>query len=214
MKKVSLSGSLRGNVGKKDAKALRNQGLVPCVIYGGKEQVHFNLSEADFRTILFTPETFLIEITIDGKVFNTILKDVQYHPVGDQVIHADFYEIRPNKPVTVALPVKLTGTSPGVIQGGRLKLKIRKLKLKAMLEDIPEEIVVSIAKLKIGQSVKVKEIILPKVTMLDPAGSVVVDVKTARGLTAAELEEEEAAEAEKAEGEGAEGAPAEGENKE
>lgn len=212
MKKVSLSGSLRGNVGKKDAKALRNQGLVPCVIYGGKEQVHFNLDEADFRTILFTPETFLIEITIDGKVFKTILKDVQYHPVGDQVIHADFYEITPNKPVTVALPVKLTGTSPGVIQGGKLKLKIRKLKLKAMLEDLPEEVVVSIAKLKIGQSVKVKEINLPNVTMLDPAGSVIVDVKTARGLTAAELEEEEAAE--EAAAEGAEGAPAEGESKE
>ncbi len=207
MKKVSLSGSLRGNVGKKDAKALRNQGLVPCVIYGGQDQVHFNLSDADFRTILFTPETFLIEITIDGKVFKTILKDVQYHPVGDQVLHADFYEITANKPVTVALPVKLTGTSPGVIQGGRLKLKIRKLKLKAMLEDMPEEVVVSIAKLKIGQSVKVKDIKLPKVTILDPAGSVVVDVKTARGLTAAELEEEEAAE-------GAEGAPAEGETKE
>jgi large subunit ribosomal protein L25 len=206
MKKVSLSGSLRGNVGKKDAKALRNQGLVPCVIYGGEQQVHLNLSEADFRTILFTPETFLIEISIDGKVFKTILKDVQYHPVGDQVIHADFYEITPGKPVTVALPVRLTGTSPGVIQGGKLKLKIRKLKLKAMLDDIPEEIVLSIAKLKIGQSVKVKEINLPNVTLLDPAGSVIVDVKTARGLTAAELEEEAAEEAA--------AAPAEGENKE
>jgi large subunit ribosomal protein L25 len=211
MKKVSLSGSLRGNVGKKDAKALRNQGLVPCVIYGGQEQVHFYLSDPDFRTILFTPETFLIEITIDGKVFKTILKDVQYHPVGDQVLHADFYEISSNKPVIVSLPIKLTGTSPGVIQGGRLKLKIRKLKLKAMLEDMPEEIVLSIAKLKIGQSVKVKDIKLPNVTVLDPAGSVVVDVKTARGLTAAELEEEAA---EEAAAESSEGAPSEGENKE
>jgi large subunit ribosomal protein L25 len=191
MKKVSLSGSLRGNVGKKDAKEARNKGMVPCVIYGGKEQIHFTLEAPDFKTILFTPDTYLIEITVDGKSYQTILQDIQYHPVSDKVLHADFYEIQPGKPLTVALPVKLTGTSPGVIAGGKLNLKLRKLNVKGLLDDIPEMIELNIGKLKIGQSIKVKDVQIKKLTITDPAGSVVVDVKTARGIVAIEAEEEE-----------------------
>jgi large subunit ribosomal protein L25 len=204
MKKVSLSGSLRGNVGKKDAKEARNKGLVPCVIYGGKEQIHFSLEAPDFKTILFTPETYLIEITIDGKTHQTILKDIQYHPVSDKVLHADFYEIQPEKPLTVALPVKLTGTSPGVIAGGKLRLKLRKLTVKGLLNAIPEKIELSISKLKIGQSIKVKDVQIKNLTLVDPASSVIADVKTARGIVAIEAEEEEAGEETKPAGESSE----------
>lgn len=198
MKKVSLSGSPRENVGKKDAKEVRSQGKVPCVLYGGKEQVHFSLDASEFKTLLFTPDTFLIEITIDGKVHQTILQDIQYHPVSDKVLHADFFEIQKGKPITVALPVALTGTSPGVIQGGKMRLKIRKLKVKGLLDDIPEKIEISISKLKIGQSVKVKDVQLEKLNLVDPASAVIVDVKTARGLSAEEEEAEEAEAAEEA----------------
>jgi large subunit ribosomal protein L25 len=204
MKKVSLSGSLRGNVGKKDAKEARNKGLVPCVIYGGKEQIHFSLEAPDFKTILFTPETYLIEINIDGKTHQTILKDIQYHPVSDKVLHADFYEIQPEKPLTVALPVKLTGTSPGVIAGGKLRLKLRKLTVKGLLNAIPEKIELSISKLKIGQSIKVKDVQIKNLTLVDPASSVIADVKTARGIVAIEAEEEEAGEETKPAGESSE----------
>ncbi len=190
MKKVSLSGSLRENVGKKDAKAARYQGKVPCVIYGGKEQVHISLDEADFKPILFTPESFLIEITVDGKTYKTILKDVQYHPVGDQVLHADFYEVTHGRPVVVSLPVKLTGVSPGVLAGGKLRLKLRKVTVKALIDAIPEEIVISINKLKIGNSVKVRDLQIEGLEFVSPAGAVIVDVKTARGAGALEEEEE------------------------
>ncbi len=199
MKKVSLSGSLRENVGKKDAKAERKKGRVPCVIYGGKEQVHFSLDAIEFKPVLHTPETYLIEINIDGKPHQVILQDVQFHPVTDSILHADFLEVTNDKPITVALPVKLKGTSPGVVQGGRLQLKIRKLRLKGLLADIPEFIELDISKLDISDSIKVRDIERENLSFIDPASSVVVMVKTARGLTAEELAEEEAEEAEAAE---------------
>lgn len=196
MKKVSLSGSLRENVGKKDAKAERKKGRVPCVIYGGKEQVHFSLDAIEFKPVLYTPETYLVELVIDGKTYQTILQDVQFHPVTDSILHADFLEVWNDKPVTVALPVRLTGTSPGVVQGGKLRLKIRKLKLKGLLNDIPEFIELDINKLDIGDSIKVRDIARENLSFIDPASAVVVNVKTARGLTAEELAEEEEEEGE------------------
>jgi len=201
MKTVSLSGSLRENVGKKDAKALRNAGKVPCVLYGGKEQVHFTADAASFKPIIFTPETFLIEVDVDGKKYNAILQDVQYHPLSDKLLHADFLLVSQDKPVTVYLPVKHKGTSPGVIRGGKLNLKMNKIRVKGLIKDLPEFIMVDISKLQIGQSVKVRDLSLENISFLSPTNAVIIDVKTARGAALeGEEETEEGETTESAEG--------------
>jgi large subunit ribosomal protein L25 len=196
MKTVSLSGSLRENVGKKDAKALRNEGKVPCVLYGGKDQIHFTADAASFKPIIFTPETFLIEIDVDGKKYNTILQDVQYHPLSDKLLHADFLLAPADKPITVYLPVKHKGTSPGVIRGGKLKLKLNKVRVKGLINDLPEYIMVDISKLQIGQSIKVRDLKLENVSFLSPASAVIIDVKMSRGAASEDEEEEEGEEGE------------------
>jgi large subunit ribosomal protein L25 len=188
MKTVSLSGSLRENVGKKDAKMQRYAAKVPCVLYGGKEQIHFSTDAVNFKTIIFTPETFLIKITIGDKSYDAILKDVQYHPVEDNLLHADFYQVDSDKPVIVSLPVKAIGTSPGVIRGGKMKIKLTRLKVKGLIAAIPEYIEINISKLNVGQGFKVKDMSIPGITFLDPASNVILDVKVARGITLADEE--------------------------
>ncbi len=195
MKKVSLSGSLRENVGKKDAKKERRNGNVPCVLYGGKEQVHFSVDAFNFGKIVFTPETFLVELNIDGKAYQALLQDVQYHPVSDSALHADFLEVVEGKTIVSALPVKIVGNSPGVIAGGKLQQKIRKLKVKGLIENLPEEIKVDISMLKIGDSIKVKAVQLENIQLLDTPNSVVVMVKAGRGAAVVAGEEEAVAEA-------------------
>jgi large subunit ribosomal protein L25 len=191
MKTVSLSGSPRGNVGKKDAKQARKAGKVPCVVYGGQEQVHFYLEETDFKHILFTPETFRIKLNVDQKEHDVILQDVQYHPVTDLVLHADFYEISADRPVKVSIPVELTGTSKGVLRGGKLVMKFRKLLVKGLIGDIPDKIVVNITKLDIGGSIKISDVKVENVELLDPRNAMVVTVRTARVVAAAEEEDED-----------------------
>ncbi len=191
MKTVSLSGTLRAYVGKKDAKKLRKEGKVPCVIYGGKEQRHFFLDQKDFKKIIFTPEVFIIKIELGKESFETILQEIQYHPVSDIVLHADFLELIPGKPVTLAIPVQMEGSAPGVIKGGRLQLRLRKIRMKGLVEDMPEHVVLDITGLDIGNSIKVKEIPGEKLQFLDPANAVVVSVKAARGVSDEELAEGE-----------------------
>jgi len=191
MNTVSLSGSLRENVGKKDAKLQRSLGKVPCVIYGGKDQKHFTLNQLDFKKIVFTPEVFIIKIDLDGTSYETILQDIQYHPVTDEVLHADFLELTPGKAVTLAIPVELQGTAPGIIKGGKLRLKIRKLRVRGLVEDMPQHIVLDISNLDLGKSIKVKEVTIDKLQFLDPANAVIVNVKTARGIVEESEEGEE-----------------------
>ncbi len=198
MNTVSLSGSLRENVGKKDAKLQRRLGKVPCVIYGGKDQKHFTLNQLDFKKIVFTPEVFVIKIDLDGTSYETILQDIQYHPVTDEVLHADFLELTPGKTVTLAIPVELQGTAPGIIKGGKLRLKIRKLRVRGLIEDMPQHIVLDISSLDLGKSIKVKEVTVDKLQFLDPANAVIVNVKTARGIVGEGEESEESEEGEAA----------------
>jgi large subunit ribosomal protein L25 len=180
MKSVSLSGSLRGNVGKKDAKLQRRAGNIPCVLYGGPEQIHFVASEKSFSKILFTPEVNLINLNIDGKEYVTIFQELQFHPVTDRLLHVDFLEVLPGKPVTIAIPVKLEGVSQGVLRGGRLVKKLRKVMIKALSDDLPDSITIDISPLEIGDSVKVGDLKIPNVTFLESPSSVVVGVQTAR----------------------------------
>jgi len=180
MKTVSLSGSPRENVGKKDAKKNRRAGKVPCVLYGGKEQLHFVVDEKPLKKIVFTPEVYIISLNIDGKVHETILQDAQYHPVTDNFLHVDFLEILPDKQVTIAVPVKAEGTPTGVLKGGRFINKMRKLKIKAFAKDLPDFIPINTDDLDIGDSVKVMNVKMDNVTFLDSPNSVIVGVRTAR----------------------------------
>ncbi|GAB1404648.1 MAG: 50S ribosomal protein L25/general stress protein Ctc [Lentimicrobiaceae bacterium] len=182
MKKVSMSGSLRGNVGKKDAKALRTAGKVPCVIYGGKEQLHFSMDEVSFKTILNTPNSYIINLNIDGKEHNAILQDVQAHPVSDRILHADFLEVNEQNPIIISVPIRITGTSPGVLRGGKLVKKFRKLKVKALLNDLPDEIQISISKLDLLQSIRVSDVKVPNVELLDLPTAVIVSVAASRNV--------------------------------
>lgn len=205
MKSVSMSGAQRAHVGKKDAKKHRREGKVPCVIYGGKEQIHFTLEEKDFSRIIFTPEVYIIDLNIDGKEMQAILQDVQYHPVTDEVLHADFLEVLEGKPVIIGVPVKITGNAPGVLKGGRLLKKIRKLKVKGLIEDLPEDITINVDNLDLGDSVRVKDITIKNLEFLDTANAEIVGVKTARTVELTPEEEEAEAEAEGEEGEKTEG---------
>lgn len=201
MKKVSVSGSPRENVGKKDAKRLRREGLVPCVIYGGKEQIKFSASEKEFKDVVYTPEACLIQLDIEGKKFNAVLQDIQFHPVTESILHADFLEVFDDKAVKIDIPVKISGNSPGVIKGGKLHLKLRKVKTKGLPGDLPDQIDVSISKLEIGDSFKVSQLESKKLEFLDPGTSVIAMVKSTRVVAPIVDEDEE-------EGEVAEAAPA------
>jgi large subunit ribosomal protein L25 len=180
MKTVSLSGSLRGSVGKKDAKLQRRAGKIPCVLYGGPEQIHFVADEKSFSKILFTPEVNLIRITIDGKEYDTIYQEIQFHPVTDKLLHVDFLQVLPDKPVTIAIPVKSEGVSPGVLKGGRLEKKMRKVKIRALIKDLPDFIMVDISPMDIGDSARVGDLKIPNVTFLDAPNNVIIGVRTAR----------------------------------
>lgn len=200
MKTVSLSGALRAHVGKKDAKKNRREGKVPCVLYGGKEQIHFQMEEKTFTKIVFTPEVYILNISIDGKEYKAIMQDIQYHPVTDVILHADFLEVLPGKFISIGVPLKLKGTSVGVLQGGKLIQKLRKIRVKGLIEDLPEDIDIDITNLSIGDSIKIRDLKLDKLELLDPANSVIVRVRTAR-IIEEEVEEEEGEEgAEEAEG--------------
>ena len=191
MKTVLLSGSPRENVGKTDAKKLRNEGLIPCVIYGGKEQHFFSIKEKDFTKIIHSPEVYTIELDIAGVKKTATIKEMQFHPVKDVTMHVDFLEVVEGKPVEVSLPVFVTGTSPGVLRGGKLQKKLRRLMVKGLINNIPDKITVDISSLDIGNSIRVKDIQIENLTLLDTESSIVVGVQTARGAVAAETAEEE-----------------------
>ena len=190
MNSVSLSGSLRENVGKKDAKKLRAQGLVPCVIYGNGREVRFYTEAKSFKTILFTPETYIVDFTIDGQVYRTILQDIQYHPLSDEVLHADFLEVTEEKPITVTLPVRTEGTSPGVMRGGKLKVRIPRLKVKGLIKDLPAFVMVNISELNVNQAIRVKDVVIENVTPLVAANNIVCDVKAKKSAITEEETEE------------------------
>ena len=192
MKTVSLSGSLRENVGKKDTKALRKAEMVPCVMYGnGETQVHFATAAKNFTKILFTPETYIIDFDLNGKVYKTILQDIQYHPVTDEVLHADFLIVKEDKPITVNLPVALEGSAAGVMRGGKLKKGVRKVKVCGLIKDLPDYIVVNISNLNINEAFKVKDLNIENVTPVTPGYTVIAAVNMARGAQVSTEEEAE-----------------------
>jgi large subunit ribosomal protein L25 len=181
MKTAQLSGSLRANVGKKDAKAIRNEGLVPCVLYGQGEQTHFAVKRVPIEKLVFSPDVYQIELDIDGKKAKAIIRELQQHPTKDTVQHIDFLELSDSKEVRVKLPVRLTGSSRGVRAGGKLMQVFRHMQCQGLPSALPEEIKIDISTMRIGHSFRVSNIEIPGVKILDPANAVVVSVKMARG---------------------------------
>ena len=188
MKSIAISGSPRANVGKRDAKELRYQAKVPAVLYGGPTQTHFAVSAADLRPVVYTPDVHFIDIEVAGVKTQAIIQDIQFHPLTEQILHVDFLQLDPKKPLTMEIPVKLTGTSPGVKTGGKLVLKLRKLRVKALPKDHLDYIEVSIEELEVGKSVRVSDLSFDKLAITNAQEDTIVSVTTSRALRQAEQE--------------------------
>ncbi|MEA3503774.1 MAG: 50S ribosomal protein L25 [Bacteroidota bacterium] len=195
MKKVSLSGSLREDVGKKSTKKLRREERVPCVVYGKGEQIHFSVSDKELGKLVWSPDVCNFILDIDGKEYSTILQDIQFHPVTDITLHVDFFALSEDKEFIVSLPIETTGTAVGVAKGGKLFVNRRKLKVKGLLSDMPETIKIDISKLNVNNSINVAQLNADsKLLFMDPMGSAVVSVISARAAAAMSVEEEESEE--------------------
>ncbi len=180
MKSVSISGSPRANVGKTDATALRNAKRVPCVLYGGKEQIHFSVLSADFKNLIYTPNVHTVDLEIGGNKFHAIVQEAQFHPLKDHLMHVDFLEIVAGKPVVMELPVRTSGTSPGVRNGGKLSKKLKTLRAKGLVEKMPDTITIAIDAMEIGHSIRVEDIKVDGLTFLNAPNVTVVAVQVTR----------------------------------
>ncbi len=199
MKTIEIKGSIRKELGKKSSKQIRKAEGVPCVIYGKESNIHFHAQELAFKNLVYTHEAHLVDLNLDGNVYKTVLQDIQFHPVSDRIIHADFVQIFEDKPVIISVPVTVHGDSVGVIAGGKLSIKKRTVKVKGLPKYLPEYIPVDITELKIHDSVKVGDLKLDNIDFLDMKKAVVVTIATSRVAAKAEGE---------GEGEAAEGAAA------
>lgn len=197
MKVVSMSGSLRENVGKKDARDLRLQGRVPCVVYGGEKEIRFSAEAKDLIELFNKPEVCFVELDINGQKVKAVPQEVQFHKVTDSLLHVDFLELRDDRPISMAIPLVITGNSVGVLKGGKLIKRMRRLQLRALPADMPENIVIDITKLDIADEVKVKDLCNEKYKIMGDMTAAVVSIKATRNVAAA-------TEAPAAEGEAAE----------
>lgn len=182
MKKTEIVGFKRADLGKTAAQKLRAEGYVPSVLYGGEQQVHFYAPTILFRPLLFTPDVYEVTLNIEGELHKAVLQDTQFHPVNDMLIHADFLEILPGKEVTVEVPIKLVGTSEGVIKGGKLNQKLRKLRVRGEADNIPDYIELDVTKLGLGKSLKVEAIKTEGYTVLSNRSIPVVTIDIPRAL--------------------------------
>ena len=207
MKSITIKGSERESVGKKSTKALRNAGKVPCVVYGGEVPIHFSADELSFKDLVYTSSAHTVIVKMeDGSKIRAVMQDIQFHPVTDRILHVDFYQLFDDKALTLEIPVRLEGNSPGVRNGGRLLFRKRKLVIRALPDNLPDVFKVDISKLKIGDNISVETLKNDDFAILHPDSTVVVQVKSARTAILVEDEEEE--------GEGEEGATAEAEGAE
>lgn len=203
MKSITISGSERESVGKVATKALRNAGMVPCVLYGGNQPVHFSAEEKAFKNLVYTPNAHTVAIELGAKKFNAILQDVQVHPVSDKILHLDFYELHDDKEVTIEVPVKVTGVSPGVLLGGVLRLNQRRLKVKALPKNLPDFVEADISGMEMGNKLYVTKLVSDNYKLLHPDNTVVAQVRISRAAMKAAQEAAKAAK----------GAPAKGKKK-
>lgn len=196
MKSITIKGSERESVGKVSTKALRNAGMVPCVVYGGGQPVHFSADERAFKNLVYTPNVHTVVIELEGgKTINAIMQDIQVHPVSDKILHMDFFQLHDDKEITMEVPVKVTGTSPGVLTGGVLRLNQRKLKVKALPANLPDFIEVDITPLEMGNKLYVTKIATNNFKLMHPDNTVVCQVRISRAAMKAAQEAAKAAKA-------------------
>ena len=194
MKSITIKGSERESVGKVATKAIRNAGAVPCVLYGGNQTVHFSADEKAFKNLVYTPNAHTVVIDLDGeKTFNAILQDLQVHPVSDKILHIDFFQLFDEKEITMEVPVKITGVSPGVLLGGVLRLNSRKLKVRALPANLPDFIEANISGLEMGNKLYVTEVPADNFKLLHPDNTVVAQVRISRAAMKAAQEAAKAA---------------------
>lgn len=189
MKSLEIIGFKRANLGKRESKQLRLDANVPCVLYGGEDQVHFFAPMFLFRDLVYTPNAYKVDLTVEGKKYSCILQDIQFHPVNDMILHADFLLLKEDKEVKMDIPVKITGTSPGVIKGGKLISKLKKVKVKALPKNLPDYVEADISALEIGKSLRVSDLQTGNYTFLNNKALPVVSVETTRALRGAAEEE-------------------------
>jgi large subunit ribosomal protein L25 len=186
MKSIELKGTIREKLGKASSKTIRAAENVPCILYGGKSSVYFSVIEKDLKHILYTPHVYLIDLDVNGQKYRSKIQDIQFHPVSDAVNHIDFYEVSDDKEITIDLPVIVTGNSVGVREGGKLIQDKRKVKVRGLVKNIPDEISVDISEIGIGKSVKVGDLVHKNLEFLDMKHSPVVSVKVTRIAKAVE----------------------------
>ncbi|MDG3582475.1 50S ribosomal protein L25/general stress protein Ctc [Galbibacter pacificus] len=181
MKSITIKGSQRESVGKASTKALRNAGKVPCVLYGGDKPLHFSADEIAFKDLVYTPNAHTVVISLEkGGKHNAILQDIQFHPVSDQILHIDFYQLFDDKEVTMEIPVRKKGNSPGVIAGGVLRINQRKLKVKALPANLPDYIDADVSGLEIGNKLYVTSLVSEDYKIMHPDNTVVCQVRVSR----------------------------------
>ncbi len=196
METIEIKVNKREDLGKKATKKLRKQGLVPGVLYGGEEVIHFYAPENTFNPIIYTDKVYIVELNIDGKVYRTIKKDTQFHPVTDRLLHIDFLELHEDKPVKVFLPVKLVGFAEGVRMGGSLYQLKRYLLAKALPKHLPDHLEIDITNLGLGKSLKIEDLSFENIEILEPKSAVVAVIKLTRAAKSKQAAEAEAAKAE------------------
>ncbi len=185
MKSVEIIGSKRAALGKKDTKRLRAAELVPCVLYGGEEPIHFQTNAAEFRKVIYTPNVYLIDLNIDGDKYAAVMQDVQFHPVEEQILHCDFLRISDDKPIKIEVPVKVEGYAVGMRAGGKMKLNLRRLKVRGLAKNIPDTIQINIDDLDLGQSIKVGQLNIENLEFLNSKAVPVVTIMVTRAARAA-----------------------------
>jgi large subunit ribosomal protein L25 len=180
MKTIEINCTARNDLGKKSSKELRKASNVPCVLYGGKENVHFFSHENNFTKLIFTPDAHLVLLNVEGKTYRAVLKDIQYHPVSDKILHIDFTEVFDDKAIVIGIPISVHGDSDGVKAGGKLRIRMRSILVKGLANDIPEVLPIDISPLKIHESVKVGDLSFDKVELVDPKNQMVLTIATSR----------------------------------
>jgi large subunit ribosomal protein L25 len=187
MKTFELKGTLRTDLGKKANKALRKQELVPCELYGGSENIHFAIDEKVLGKLLFTPNVYVVNVDVEGKKFSCVLRDVQYHPVNDKALHVDFFQVFEDKAFEVELPIRVEGFAKGIQAGGKLAIILRKIKVKGLIADLPENLLINVNDLGLGKSIQIGDLDYKNIELLNAKNAVVVQVKLTRAARAAAM---------------------------
>jgi large subunit ribosomal protein L25 len=185
MKSISIKATKREVVGKKNSKKLRSEELVPGVLYGGAEPIHFYAPEKEFKPVIYTPHVYLINLDIDGTVYPSIIQDSQFHPVEEQLLHVDFLRVTEDKPVKIEIPIKIEGFAKGMRKGGKMKQNLRNLKVKALVKNLPDTIDINIDELDLGQSIKVASLQRENIEFLNPKATPIVVIMATRAAKAA-----------------------------